>query len=413
MRCYCGNYKFVILILIILSFSLFSQENSNSGNPQYIEIDGEVIKLKKDTPDLPPGKDEKSNTNTSEDAYTSPKSTVKYKLKSKGMKIVELDKEGEPVNQGKRYAIVIGINDYKDIALSDLSKARYDAKAVGKTLKGQGQFDQVFVMTDDIDFNGKNSNLYPTKLNIEEKVDSVLRMANPEDMIVIFFSGHGISDFEENGYLVAVDTVADKAYNSSVKVDEIVQKLKKKGIKKSLMILDACRDVLYTSKSSSRNSIRTKRYDEAEVSAIFYSTKAGYYSYEDDESDYGVFTKYLIYGMEGKADENKDGVVSFYELEQYVQQGVKDWSLKKNKQQKPFTKLNSEKTGDLAITIANNPKVSLVDKPVPNESRWPYVWRSSVVPGWGQLHEGNSKIYRNLNTKLTIIRKFIFGFLVI
>ncbi|MCB1178050.1 MAG: hypothetical protein KDK36_10765 [Leptospiraceae bacterium] len=156
-------------------------------------------------------------------------------------------------------------------------------------------------------------------------------------------------------------------------------------------MLDACRDVLYTSKSSSRNSIRTKRYDEAEVSAIFYSTKAGFFSYEDDESDYGVFTKYLIYGMEGKADENKDGVVSFYELEQYVQAGVKDWSLKKNKQQKPFTRLNSERTGDLAITIANNPDVSLVDKPVPKPSRSPYVLRSLILPGWGQFYEEKRK----------------------
>lgn len=382
--------KISLFFLLLISFSIASTPVIDSEY-EYLDADGETVRLK--DPNRP---NPNSVTSPVKDASSRPdssgfKSITKYQLKSKGMSIKELDADGISANNGKRYAVVVGINDYKDVAFSDLSKARNDAKAVGKTLKEQGQFDEVFIMTDDIDFNGPESGLYPTKLNIEEKLDSILRFANPEDLIVFFFSGHGISDYDENGYLVVVDTVADKAFNSSLKVDEIVQKFKKKSIRKTLIMLDACRDVLYKSKSAARNSIREKRFEEAEVSAVFYSTKAGFYSYEDDDSDYGVFTKYLIYGMEGKADENKDGVISFSELENYVQDGVKGWSLQKNKQQKPYTRLNSEKTGDLAITIADNPEKSLVDKKVPSPSRWPFVWRSALLPGWGQFEEGNSK----------------------
>ncbi len=315
------------------------------------------------------------------------KQTKKYSLKTKGMKLSEIDEDGDPINIGKRYAIIIGINDYNDSAISALSKARNDAKAIGKILKDIGQFDQVFVMTDDVERNDPE-HLYPTKLNIEEKIESVLRFTTPEDMIVFFFSGHGISDYDENGYLVTVDTVADKKFETALKVDYIVKQFQGKKIKKSLLVLDACRDKLYTSKSSDRDSIKEKTYSQAEVAATFYSTKAGYYSYEDDESDYGVFSKHLIYGMEGRADENKDGVVSFGELEQYVNRGVKDWSVRKNKQQKPFTKIYGEKTGDLAITVANNPDKSLADKKVAVEVSQ-YVWRSAIIPGWGQWHNEN------------------------
>ena len=238
---------------------------------------------------------------------TNPKQTKKYNIKTKGFKLTEIDEEGTPINVGKRYALVIGINDYNDSTISDLSKARNDAKAMGKILKELGQFDQVFVMTDDILKNDLN-HLYPTKLNIEEKVESILRFITPEDMIVLYFSGHGISDFDENGYLLTVDTVADKKFTTSLKIDWIVKKFQEKKIKKSLLILDACRDILYTSKSAVRDSIREKIYTEAEVAATFYSTKSGYFSYEDDESDYGVFTKNLIYGMEGKADENNEKI---------------------------------------------------------------------------------------------------------
>ncbi len=312
------------------------------------------------------------------------RSFKKYSLVTKGMKLVEIDEDGDPINMGKRYAIVVGINDYNDTAISDLSKARNDAKATGKILKEIGQFDQVFMMTDDIGRNDPE-NLYPTKLNIEEKIESILRFSTPDDLIVFFFSGHGISDYEENGYLITVDTLADRKHGTALKVDWIVGRFKDKKIKKSLLILDACRDTLYTSKSSDRDSIKEKTYSEAEVAATFYSTKAGFYSYEDDESDYGVFTKHLIYGMEGVADYNKDGVVSFAELEQYVNKGVKDWSIKKNKQQKPFTKIYGEKTGDLAITAANNPEQSLADKKVPESlSKLEQALHSTLIPGWGQ-----------------------------
>lgn len=340
--------------------------------------------------DIPPIPNEsESNAAKSANEVRQPK---KYNLKTKGMKLVEIDEEGDPINNGKRYAIIIGINDYNDIAISDLSKARSDAKAIGKILTEIGQFDQVFVMTDDVDPRMDLNQVYPTKLKIEEKLESLVRFMNPEDMIVFFFSGHGISDPEGNGYLVTVDTVADKKFETALKVDWIIKKLQEKEIKKSLLILDACRDVLYTSKNSARDSIREKNYSEAEVAAVFYSTKTGYYSYEDDESDYGVFTKQMIYGMEGRADENGDGVVSFGELQAFVEKGVKDWSIKKNKQQKPYTKIYGERTGDLAITVASNPKKSLAEKKMEEPSREPEIIRSAIVPGWGQIHRGDKKL---------------------
>jgi len=330
----------------------------------------------------------KASTPTGESMTTFSKPTKTYGIQSKGLKLKDLDEN----NGGKRHAIVVGINNYQDTGISDLSKARNDAKLVGKILREQGEFDQVFVMTDDVDPRNDKENLYPTKLNIEEKLDSLLRFSEPEDLVVFFFSGHGISDPDENGYLVTVDTVTDKQFNTSLRVNDVVQRLKNKGIKKSLLVLDACRDVLYSSKSSSRNSLLEKEYTEAEVAATFYSTKAGYYSYEDDETDYGVFTKYLVMGMEGSADSNGDGVVAFSELEQYVQKGVKDWSTKKNKQQKPFTRLNGEKTGDLAISFSKSDTVSLVGKPIPKiVTRADVVFRSTFLPGWGQYYAGEQK----------------------
>ena len=51
---------------------------------------------------------------------------------------------------GKRWALIIGINNYQNHFLEPLSMPRYDAKLIEDTLKNEGKFDIVIRMTDDI-----------------------------------------------------------------------------------------------------------------------------------------------------------------------------------------------------------------------------------------------------------------------
>ena len=390
----------LFILFVLLFTALFSKDKKATDEAllkEIREMKSRIQNLEKQVKT----QEEKPNTQTdtspasekTEEDEPNPKSDGKPPkaypgAKAKGVKIGSLNE-----NEGKRYAIVIGINDYNDTTITDLSKARNDAKVMGTLLKEKGQFDKVFLMTDDVNVQGENKNLYPTRLNILAKLDSVLSFSSPQDLVVFFFSGHGISDYEENGYLITVDTLSEHKFNSSLKVQEIVERFKRKKLKKTLLILDACREKVNTSKSVQQSPLKQERFDNAEVAATFYSTKAGYFSYEDDSSDYGVFTKYLVYGLEGKGDDNKDGVVTFSELQTYVQNGVRDWSMKRNEKQKPYVKIYGEQYGDLALSISPEPPKegeSLADKKVISKTSSPYVWRSMVFPGWGQ-HYGDAK----------------------
>ncbi|HNO24344.1 MAG TPA: caspase family protein [Leptospiraceae bacterium] len=320
-----------------------------------------------------------------------PYSPRKYELKKKGLKIKDLESNG-----GKRYAVIIGINKYEDIQITSLEKARNDAKVIADTLKKDGEFEEVFLMTDDID-KSDSERRYPTKINIEEKIESVLRNAQPEDLIVFFFSGHGISDADNNSYLIAADTISsnelhssgkEKRYATAVNVSEQITKFKAKGIKKLLLMIDACREKMNTTKSVSREEL-LKEYTDSEILATFYATGSGYYSYEDDESEYGVFSRYVVQGMEGKADSNADGVVTFTELKAYVEKGVSKWSLRKNKQQKPFTKLDNEMNGDLAITFSGKNSESRINVIGVRDEKRKNFYKSAVLPGWGQFARGD------------------------
>jgi uncharacterized caspase-like protein len=256
-------------------------------------------------------------------------------------------------NAGKRLAICIGINDYEDKTIIDLNKAQNDAKELGKVLKEYGQFDHVYVMTDDLDPKGEE---YPKLMNIRRILDFLKEFIDPEDLVVFSFSGHGVANSDGKGFLVMADSYVGDLFGSSLKVEEIVTWLKEMKVKKSLLLLDACREQFQEGKAVNLNGLKAERFLQAEVGAVLYSTKSGWFSYEEEkEGNFGIFTKYVIEGLKGRADSpkaegNGDGIVTFSELGAYVEEAVSNWALKKERRQKPYTKINGEKFGDLALS---------------------------------------------------------------
>lgn len=256
-------------------------------------------------------------------------------------------------NTGERWAICIGINDYEDRSIIDLKKARNDAKELGKVLKEYGQFDRVYVMTDDLNPRDED---YPKLMNVRRKLDFLKGFIDPEDLVLFSFSGHGIANSEGEGFLVMADSYRQNIQGSSLKAKEIIQWLKEVKVKKSLLLLDACREQFLEVKAMNLNGLKAERFLQAEVGAVFYSTKSGWFSYEDAYGNFGVFTRYVIDGLKGQADNskisgNEDGIITFSELAAYVEEGVSNWALNEGKRQRPYTKILGEKFGDLALSV--------------------------------------------------------------
>lgn len=167
---------------------------------------------------------------------------------SKAMRIRQMKN-----NAGTCWAICIGINDYEDRSITDLKKARNDAKELGKVLQEYGQFNRVYVMTDDL--NPRNEN-YPKLMNIRRKLDFLKGIIDPEDLVFFSFSGHGIANSEGEGFLVTADLYRQNFQGSSLKVKEIIQWLKEVKVKKSLLLLDACREQFLKGKVTNLNGIK-------------------------------------------------------------------------------------------------------------------------------------------------------------
>jgi Sulfatase-modifying factor enzyme 1/Caspase domain len=275
---------------------------------------------------------------------------------SKGLGIInQMEIKSTAGNSGKRYALCIGINQYEHSAIQNLNNARNDALALGKIFENEGQFDQVFIMTDDIDPRNDKQNNYPRLKNIESRLAYLKDFIEPQDMVVVSFSGHGISKDDGEGYLIVADTDINDVYNTSFPIKNLVNWINELNVEKSLFLIDACREQISsnTSRSLSKNTLNSQRYTSSRLGAIFYSTKTGWLSYEDQESDYGVFTRFLLEGLKGKADYqygDSDSIVTFRELSVFVEEAVGNYSMTLGLKQKPYTDIHGELSGDIAIS---------------------------------------------------------------
>ncbi|MCP5102499.1 MAG: DUF1566 domain-containing protein [bacterium] len=250
-------------------------------------------------------------------------------------------------NAGKRWAVCIGINDYKDKRIVDLQNARNDAKVLADVLKKNGQFDEVFLFTEEA---GPDSENYPKKANVLGKMNSLKSAIKPDDLVLFFFSGHGISTAAGDGFLVLANSYRENLNGTSLKVKDVVKWFSEIGVKKSLLILDAGREKFLQSGATLKGAAMENFGPDA-VGAVIYGAKAGGAGYDNTGASLGALAGHVIDGLNGHADKqgNSDGLTSFSELASYIRKGVSQWAASAGKTQEPQIQVG-DAYGKLALS---------------------------------------------------------------
>ena len=171
------------------------------------------------------------------------------------------------------------------------------------------------------------------------------------------FSGHG---FTKNGknYLMTYGVPLDQVEQQALPLDEVENLMKASGARRSVVLVDACRN---DPEAKSSDEPRTfAQFREAEGFSVLLSTRPGGFSFEDPEVGHGIFTYYVLEGLRGKAA-GKDGYVTFYDLEKYVESAVLTHAMKKDRVQKPFAV--GERNGDFLLATAAPPKPEDIKTP--------------------------------------------------
>lgn len=281
-----------------------------------------------------------------------------------GEKILEIEGEAPPEAHVKRWAICIGINNYPT---RPLRYASNDAYGVSRVLQSKGGY-AVSTFTDvDVGDNNRKRSFddpsLPTKKNIVNKLWSMVQNArdpnytgfnkiSSNDVVLFSFSGHGIKDKDENTYLLPLDWDPGDPFKSAIADTAIINWLNNLGVRKSLVMLDACRVYESTERTaqSEFTDLDDPRFERADVLWFIYSTRKGEKSYEDPSMGYGVFSKYAIDGLDGQADSDRNGVVTLSELNEFVYNKVVEWAGSKGFEQRPYYKPIGEGSGNIRLT---------------------------------------------------------------
>jgi len=255
--------------------------------------------------------------------------------------------EGE---KSKRWAVLIGINQYQDTKLSSLKYAVNDVKAVYSMLTDQqtGSFDKehVRLLTEGFEqtpASGKPMLLKePTFPNILDSLQSVVKAAQPGDKVFVYFSGHGVEEGDKT-WLLASDSRLSMLNRTAIQLDEVNRILSECQADSKILILDACHSGAIKDKGGSgtmTSDFKDKAFVELTGRATLSSSGLNESSYDRAEKTHSAFTYFLLEGLKGKADGNADSIVTLTEIANYVKTEVPKWGFASGYQQTPVFKSN-------------------------------------------------------------------------
>jgi uncharacterized caspase-like protein len=233
-----------------------------------------------------------------------------------------------------RWGVVIGVGRYEHPDIPPLRYTVADAEAVYQTLVGPGGFpkDHVLLLTDGADRK-------PTLRNLKWALGTFLaRAARKDDTVLIFFAGHGAPEIDPRGlekdglakYLVPVDADPDDLFSTAFPMDDIQTIFGRIEAERVVVFLDTCYSGAAGGRTFAARKTRAGQLDDgflerlarAKGRAIITAARPAEVSLELPELGHGLFTYYLVQGLRGAADLDRDGIVSLQELYAYLEQEV-------------------------------------------------------------------------------------------
>ena len=118
-----------------------------------------------------------------------------------------------PSVQPRRFAILVGINQYADPALVSLQKAQNDAEDLASALTRLGGYRSITVMSGSLAYGDVN---FPSRNKIIDRITALADIVRPEDQVLFFFSGHGVNDRSGESYLLPIDAQVKDAVGTGL-----------------------------------------------------------------------------------------------------------------------------------------------------------------------------------------------------
>ena len=324
------------------SYSIEGEVNDNTSDTIYIEVDGILSNTKggKFTIDRFSPVDEVIKIVAIDKwGNRSEPSLVNIKINKKKTQLVKklerLDPSIIKVNSSNnKVALIIGIEDYSRTPKA--SYANLDAKffyEYAKNSFGLKEENIKLLINDE-------ANLIDSLSALNKWLPGKVRKGQTE--LIIYFAGHGLASSDgKELYLLPQDGDSDLLARTGISRTELFSTITKLSPKNVLIFLDTCYSGVSRDEKSLLASARPiKIIADEQANApnnftIFSASQLDQISSGLKEAKHGIFSYYLMKGLEGKADVNKDKDITNGELLAYMDQNVAQRASELGRQQNP------------------------------------------------------------------------------
>jgi len=233
---------------------------------------------------------------------------------------VDILPPGQGKRQSTRYAVVIGIEQYRQ-NLPSVEFAAHDAFIMREYLtKTLGYPDENVVML---------LNERAAKSDLEKYIERWLpNRVEKDSSVLIYYSGHGAPNpTTQEGFLVPYDGDPTFLEITGYPLKRLYEQMGKLPAREVLVVLDSCfsgsggRSVIAKGARplviSMENSVLA-----GDKIVVMTASSAAQISSTYDQKSHGLFTYFFLKGLQGEADANKDGKIDLNELYGYVKPQV-------------------------------------------------------------------------------------------
>lgn len=216
-----------------------------------------------------------------------------------------------------KFALLIGVSQTSEEELPELPSAIEDIRAMQAVLQNPdlGGFDSA-----DVKILPN-----PTRQEMEEAIETLFAKCKKDDLVLFYFSGHGITD--ERGKLYLVTPQTRKEQGNLIKATAVAATVLHENMgscrsKHQVLILDSCFSGAIAeglTGKSAESKVDIQRELGGEGRAILTSSNAVQKSFHIQGYDLSIYTHYLIDGIQtGAANQDGDDYISADELHEYA-----------------------------------------------------------------------------------------------
>lgn len=266
----------------------------------------------------------------------------------------------------KVWLIAIGINDYETV-YPGLHYAVRDAQGIVSSFTEAFSNLHVFQLIDE----------KATKKNIIVLLEKVTHLLKKEDRLIFYYSGHAdIPPFSTEPYLLPYDANPASYLTTCIPIPLIQDYFSRLESNKIVFLFDTCYSGAVGNQggnlhTTALDQIAVELISEHEERFVLCSSTANQVSKESGYYKYSLFTYYLLKGMSGEADANKDGKITVIEVHAYATRQIQE---RNESSQIPILYYEASTNNDFGLSSEESyPRFLILDKLL-------FLWAGPVFP---------------------------------